>query len=390
VKVVAFAFMLAFLSSFGQTYFIALSIPDIRQAHGLSHADVGLIFAGATLTSGLLMSWVGATLDHRALRHVAAAALMGLGLAAITLANAPGLVSLAIGFFGLRLCGQGLLSQAAVTSAARLPQGTRGRALGITTVGFQVGTAVLPALAGWLIGSAGWVSLWHTSAAASVGCAVLIFLCGPSTAAPTPVSTGAAGAPITRLALFKDPRFLALLPAIMGPPAIITGYFFHQRALGDLLDWSLEHLAIAVAATALMSMVSSVLAGSLIDRFGAVPLTRLYLLPLACASAWLPSATGSFGAVGFFLLMGVTSGSSNAIVTAALAEMYGTSQLGLVRAQAATVMIVSSAITPGLMGLGLDKAWGLGPIGAASCLFLLGASALTLSLTHPTRSTQTT
>lgn len=380
--------MLAFLSSFGQTYFIALSIPDIRNVHSLSHADVGLIFAGATLTSGFLMSWVGATLDHRALRHVAAAALIGIGLAAITLANAPGLISLAIAFFGLRLCGQGLLSQAAVTSAARLPQGIRGRALGITTLGFQFGTALMPAIAGWIIGSWGWVNLWQMSAAAAIVCGVLIFLYGPIQAAPTSTDTEKTIPTITRLALFRDLRFLALLPAIMGPAAIITGYFFHQRAIGDLLGWTLENLALAVAITALTSMASSVYAGSLIDRFGAIALTRFYLLPLACASAWLPTATDSLGAVGLFLLMGITSGSSNAIVTAALAETYGTGQIGLVRAQAATVMIVSSAITPGLMGLGLDKGWGLLSIGSASCLFLLFASALTLSLASPAHSTQ--
>ncbi|PZO03088.1 MAG: hypothetical protein DCF30_03840 [Hyphomicrobiales bacterium] len=380
-KVVGFAFLLAFLSSFGQTYFIALSIPDIRHLHELSHAEVGMLFAGATMASGLLLSWLGAALDHRALRHVAAASLLGLGLASLALAGAPSVIALTLAFFGLRLCGQGLLSHAAITSTARLPHGIRGRALGITTLGFQAGTAILPAIAGWIIGASGWVSLWHATAAASVGCAVLILLHGPRPAEPTPAAPGEAGASITRLALAGDPRFLALLPAMMGPPAIVTGYFFHQRAIGDLLGWSLESLALAVAVTALTSVASSVLAGSLIDRFGAV--TRLYLLPLACASALLPAATGSFGAVGLFLLIGVTSGSSNAIVTATLAELYGTRQLGLVRAQAGTVMIVSSAITPGLMGFGLDRGWGLAPIGTVACLFLLAASALTLCLARP-------
>ncbi len=234
-KVVGFAFLLAFLSSFGQTYFIALSIPDIRHLHELSHTDVGLLFAGATLASGLLLSWAGAALDHRALRHVAAASLMGLGFASLALAGAPGVVALALAFFGLRLCGQGLLSHAAITSTARLPQGIRGRALGVTTLGFQAGTAILPAIAGWIIGASGWVSLWHATAAASVGCAVLILLHGPRQAEPVPAAPGEAGASITRLALAGDPRFLALLPAMMGPPAIVTGYFFHQRAIGDLL-----------------------------------------------------------------------------------------------------------------------------------------------------------
>lgn len=382
-KVVGFAFLLAFLSSFGQIYFIALSIPGIQLAHGLSHADVGLLFAGATLASGLLLSWVGAALDHRALRHVAAAALLVLGLASLALAAAPGVVALALAFFGLRLCGQGVLSHAAVTSTARLPQGVRGRALGVTTVGFQVGMAVIPAVAGWIIGMAGWVSLWHATAVAAVGSAGLILLHGPREGAPAPNASGEARATITRLTLAGDPQFLALLPAMMGPPAIITGYFFHQRAIGDLLGWSLDSLALAVAVTALTSVASSVVAGSLIDRFGAVPLTRLYLLPLACASAMLPTATGTLGALGLFLLIGITSGASNAIVTAALAELYGPRQLGLVRAQAGTVMIVSSALTPGLMGYGLDRGWGLASIGVVSCLFLLAASAMTLRLARP-------
>ena len=57
-RVIGLGFALTFLSSFGQTFFISLSGPDIRAAFGLSHGAFGSIYSLATLSSGRLMIWV--------------------------------------------------------------------------------------------------------------------------------------------------------------------------------------------------------------------------------------------------------------------------------------------------------------------------------------------
>ncbi len=113
-------------SSFGQTFFIALSGPGIREAFGLSHGGFGAIYSAATLTSGLLMIWAGGVLDRVSTEVYASVALGLLALAALGLSVAPGVAALWLCLFLLRLTGQGMLGHAAITSTARLPQAIRG------------------------------------------------------------------------------------------------------------------------------------------------------------------------------------------------------------------------------------------------------------------------
>ena len=51
--------LLSFLSSFGQTYFIAIFAGEIRAEFGLSHGQWGGIYALGTGASAVLMLWAG-------------------------------------------------------------------------------------------------------------------------------------------------------------------------------------------------------------------------------------------------------------------------------------------------------------------------------------------
>ena len=62
---IGFGFLLALLSSFGKTFFIALSVPGIQADFALSHGDVGMLFSGATLASGMIMIYAGSVLDRK-------------------------------------------------------------------------------------------------------------------------------------------------------------------------------------------------------------------------------------------------------------------------------------------------------------------------------------
>ena len=79
-RVIGLGFALTFLSSFGQTFFISLSGPDIRAAFGLTHGAFGSIYSLATLSSGLLMIWVGSVIDRVDIRLYATTAMLGLAI----------------------------------------------------------------------------------------------------------------------------------------------------------------------------------------------------------------------------------------------------------------------------------------------------------------------
>src|SRR5690606_3444903 len=65
-----------------------------------------------------------------------------------------------LGFFLVRLCGQGLMPHSAQTTMARYFDQHRGKALSISASGVPLGEVILPALAVTLIASLGWRQSW--------------------------------------------------------------------------------------------------------------------------------------------------------------------------------------------------------------------------------------
>ena len=388
-RIIGLGFALTFLSSFGQTFFISLSGPDIRAAFGLTHGAFGSIYSVATLSSGLLMIWVGSVIDRVDIRLYATTAMLGLTAAAISLSFAPNLLVLGLSLFALRLFGQGMLSHAGVMSTARLHEGVRGRALGVAALGFPAGEATLPALALALIAAFGWTGTWRIAALVIVAALATGWLLGfllrardadleETTRKKALSDTGPRWADILR-----DWRFLALIPTMIGYPAIMTAYFFHQRFIADVKGWSLELLASSITLFALVSVVVAMSAGSFVDRFGAVRLSHFYLAGMSAASIALATFDGPFLPLVFFGLIGLTSGCTNVVIAAVLAELFGTAHLGKIRALAGAIMVVASAATPGAIGLLFDAGVSLEAICIGFTIYMLIAAAITFVLPNP-------
>jgi MFS family permease len=387
--VIGLGFALTFLSSFGQTFFISLSVPDIRDAFGLTNGGFSLIYSIATLSSGLLMIWAGSAIDRVGIGLYVTIALIGLSAAALGLSFAPNIVALGLSLFFLRLFGQGMLGHAGVTNTARLPLSVRGRAVDIATLGYSTGEASLPGIALVLIATLGWSNLWRTAAGLILACLILgwaltFVLERKNRDRAGPVhGDGQQGTGLRLIDVLKDRRFLALVPALIGYPAIVTAYFLHQRLMSEAQGWPLELLATGITIYALVGVVVTMTAGTLVDRFGAVRLSHFYLLGLIAASLALAAFRGPVLAPFFFGLIGLSSGATNVVVAAVLAELFGTQNLGKIRALAASLMVVSSALGPGIAGILLDAGVSFETIGLWSAGYLVAASGFTFALPNP-------
>ena len=62
---------MTFCSSFGQTFFLGIFNPFIRQDLNLSHSEFGGIYSIATLVSSLSIIWLGKKIDDFKLRNFA-------------------------------------------------------------------------------------------------------------------------------------------------------------------------------------------------------------------------------------------------------------------------------------------------------------------------------
>ena len=58
-RILAFGFLMALGSSFGQTFFIGIFSPSIEAEFGLSHSEWGTIYMAGTLLSAATLTYTG-------------------------------------------------------------------------------------------------------------------------------------------------------------------------------------------------------------------------------------------------------------------------------------------------------------------------------------------
>ena len=352
--------LMTMLSSFGQTFFISVFSGQIQAAHGLSAGAWGLVYTLGTGASAATMLWAGALVDRHPIRPLATSVLVALAGACLLMAAAPAAWALVIAVFALRLLGQGMTGHVAMVTIARWFEETRGRALSVAGLGFAAGEAVLPLVFVALLGVAGFRSLW-------VLCAVLVLAAvipvrallarervPRGRASEGPSAPGMDGRHWTRGEVLRSELFLAMVPTLLGPSAFLTAFFFLQVHLAEAKGWS--HLGLVAlfplyTATAMAAMLG---AGWAVDRFGSGRLIPLYMLPLAGAFLMLSAAVTPAAAALALVAMGVTQGVNSVLSGSLWAEFYGTRHLGAIKAMATAIMVLGSALGPGLTGALID------------------------------------
>lgn len=387
-SLLAYAALMTFGSSFGQTFFIALYAADLREALALGHGAFGSIYSAATVASAALLLWSGGWMDRLDLRAFSVAVTLALALACLLLATSSGPLSLFLAFLCLRHAGQALMSLAGITSVVRYLDRDRGKASAVTSGGFALAEALLPPLAVLLLATVGWRQSWLLAAlflAVPVPALILLLLRGQGerhaawlarTAAP---AAGAGAAPPrhwTRGEMLRDPGLYLFLPALMAQPLLFTGFLFHQVALVEEKGWPLPYWASLFTLYAVVATLCKLVAGVAIDRFGAQRLVPFMVLPLGAALLIVAAVTATWGAVAFMMLLGVSTGLYATAASPFYAERYGTRHLGAIKAVTTAFMVFSTAVTPALMGAALDRAVTLTQMAWAGAAWVAAAALL--------------
>nr|WP_321249890.1 MFS transporter [uncultured Ruegeria sp.] len=351
--------LLTFLSSFGQTFFISIFSGQIRSEFGLSHGAWGSLYSLGTLMSAVVMVWAGGLTDIFRVRALGPAVLTGLAVATAAMALNQLVVLLPLVVFLLRLFGQGMSTHLALVAMARWFTATRGRALAIASVGFSIGEALLPLIFVAAMAHFDWRTLWLVCAAvAALGIPILIRLLRqertPQSLASEYTATGMKGRHWTRRDALLHPLFWFMAPALLGPSAFITAFFFHQVHLAEVKGWfHIELVALFPVFTA-VGVLSMFAAGLALDKWGTARIMPFYQLPMALGFLVL-SFTGSIGgALIGLVLLALTVGANSTLPSAFWAEFYGTRHIGAIKALATAIMVLGSAIGPGLTGVLID------------------------------------
>lgn len=357
------SYLLMLGSLTGGTIFLGQLNGQVMAELNLSNGEFGLIFTLATLGAAVLIMAMGSMLDRVAARRLAIAFTALQGVLCISYGAATTVLWLAMTVVGLRLFGQGMMTQLAITVTARWFGPFRGRALAFVQFGYSTGEATFPFLIALGIGAFGWRAI---PIIAGVVTLVLVTpllawcfrnapdqerLQQPGAAAPQMVLTGQQW---TRGRVMRHPVFLILIAASLGLPLFFTVMIFFQADLLATKDWNLYYYTGMFPVMTVSGIVTTIFVGQLVDRFGAWQLLPLTLLPMIVASLLFAYADHPAWVPVIFLACGWLMGGNAPIAGAVWAELFGTAHIGAIRSMVQAAQAVGVAIGPGLSGWLLD------------------------------------
>ena len=356
--------LLTFLSSFGQTFFISIFAGKIMGDFGLSHGQWGGIYTLGTTASAALMVWAGGLTDRFRVRVLASIILILLALACVSMALNPVGWLLPVVIFALRFTGQGMTSHIAVVAMSRWFIATRGKALSVATLGFAGGEALLPLIFVALMLTWDWRALWGLAAVIAIlGIPLILLLLRqertPQSWAKSDQALGMLERHWTRRQTLHHFLFWFMVPALLGPAAFNTAFFFHQVHFAEVKGIAHVELVAMFPLYTGISIAAMVLSGWALDRWGTARLIPYMQLPMVVAFVLFSISTGPVTTLFGFVFLGVTTGANTTLPNAFWAEFYGTGHIGSIKAMAAAIMVFGSAIGPGLTGVGIDLGLGI-------------------------------
>jgi MFS family permease len=351
--------LLTLISSFGQTYFISIFAGEIRAAFNLSHGDWGAIYGFGTFASAIVMIWSGGLTDVMRVRHLGPIVLATLAASCLFMAFNPWVALLPVVIFCLRFTGQGMSTHIAAVAMSRWFVANRGKALSVASLGFSVGEACYPILVVSLLLLFSWQSVWILAAGVTaLAIPALLWLLAeersPQSSATEGQSLGMGGRHWSRNQALRHPLFWFMIPALLGQSAFNTAFFFLQVHFAEIKGWEHLQLVAMFPVYTLVSIAAMILSGILLDKFDTARLIPYFQLPMIGAFLIFAFGQSLMAVLVGFIFLGLSSGANATLPNAFWAEFYGTKHLGSIKAAAAAIMVLGSAIGPAVTGVLLD------------------------------------
>lgn len=403
-RLLTFGFVMTFGSSLGQTYFIALFGGEMRADLGISHGEFGAVYSAATLASALILLWSGGLIDRLDLQRFSLGIVGLLAVGCIVLANSYHLASLFIGILILRHLGQGLMGMTGTTTVVRYLDSARGKASAISTSGFSISEAILPSVIVALLSWLSWRQAWLACAAVLIlvmPLAIVLLLrehrqrhaqylehmAGDGNAEQSDIQQRRQW---TRAEMIRDPLFYLFLPALLAVPLLFTGFMFHQVHLATTKGWSLTLWGSLYVVYAIATSLTKILTGLLIDRYNAQMLVPVAIIPLGVGLAILSSDNHWLVGAGFMTCLGLAVGGYSTLASPFYSERYGSLHLGSIKSLTTALMVFSSALSPVLVGWGIDAGYSIDTLARLAVMYTGIAMALALWAAHSAQREQWT
>ncbi len=377
LKVIIFGFIFTFFSSFGQSFFLGLFNSSIRETLSITHGQFGSIYASATLLSSLLLIWVGKKIDDINIFRFALYVTLLLAFSCFFFSKISSIVFLFIAVFLMRFSGQGLMSHTATTTISRFFTKSRGKALSIGWFGLSTAEFILPVLIVYLLTLTAWQKIWL-----SISVLILFFLPFISFALIKNLNFDSREdvndqnfvekeiKNWTRVEVLKDYRFYIVCLNMLAMPWIATGVFVYQSYITESKEWGEFVIAQSFMAYSVLSVITLLGSGFLIDKFTSRKLLIFMNIPLLISMLVLFYSDISISAFIFLGLIGISNGLANVLGSSTWAEIYGVKYIGSIKALTTALMVFSTAFGTALFGFLIDKGFTIEQIAVISFVYI--------------------
>ncbi|MDC0061165.1 MFS transporter [Candidatus Pelagibacter sp.] len=377
LKVIIFGFIFTFFSSFGQSFFLGLFNSSIRDTLSITQGQFGSIYATATLLSSFLLIWVGKKIDDINIFKFAFFVTLLLSFSCFFFSKISSVAFLFVAIFLMRFSGQGMMSHTATTTISRYFTKSRGKALSTGWFGLSTAEFILPVLIVYLLTITSWQNIWI-----SVSIVVLIFL--PITSfiliknlnfdsREEVKDTEYKEQDIfqwKRIEVLKDYRFYIICLNMLAMPWIATGVFVYQSFITESKDWGTFVIAQSFMVYSILSVVTLLISGFLIDKFTSRKLLIFMNIPLLLSTLVLIFFNTPVTAFIFLGLIGISNGLANVLGSSTWAEIYGVKYIGSIKALSTALMVFSTAFGTALFGLLIDKGYSINQIAFVSFIYI--------------------
>ena len=377
LKVILFGFIFTFFSSFGQSFFLGLFNNSIRNELSITHGQFGSIYASATLLSSFILIWVGKKIDDINISKFAFFVILLLSFSSFFFSTISSISLLFIAIFLMRFSGQGMMSHTATTTVSRYFTKSRGKALSTIWFGLSTAEFILPVFVIFLLSLYDWKIIW-------ISISLLVLLILPITSIilvknlnfnsrETEQKKGSKNLNIKnwkRIEVIKDYRFYIICANMLAMPWIATGTFVYQSFILNSKNWGPYIIAQSFMAYSVLSVITLIISGILIDKFTSRKLIIYMNIPLLISVFVIMYFEHPFTAFIFLGLIGISNGFANVLGSSTWAEIYGVKYIGSIKALTTALMVFATAFGTALFGFLIDNGYKIEEIALISALYI--------------------
>ena len=376
-KVIIFGFIFTFFSSFGQSFFLGLFNSSIRNTLSITQGEFGSIYASATLLSSFLLIWVGKKIDDINIFKFAFFVSILLSFSCFFFSKISSVFFLFVAVFLMRFSGQGMMSHTATTTIARFFTKSRGKALSTCWFGLSTAEFILPVLIVYLLTVTTWQNIWIL-----ISIFVLFFLPFTSYFLVKKLNFDSREEineknskysdikQWKRIEVIKDYRFYIVCLNMLAMPWIATGVFVYQSFISESKNWGTYVIAQSFMLYSVLSVITLLASGFLIDKFTSRKLLVFMNIPLLFSTLILIFFNSSISAFVFLGLIGISNGFANILGSSTWAEIYGVKYIGSIKALTTALMVFSTAFGTALFGVLIDKGFSIEKIALVSFIYI--------------------